>query len=95
MISSPPPPRWQVQGLSHMIKVCSPINNMEIAKRLLAFQNIYQAKFYAILLALTNIQQISCNIHIFPHIQNNIYLINNHVGRPSSQVPNTITHENS
>lgn len=58
---------------------------MEIAKRLPTFQNIHKAKFYAILLALTNIQQISCNIHIFPHIQNNIYLINNHVGRPLSQ----------
>jgi hypothetical protein len=69
MISSPLPLKGKGNNL-----------NMEIGKRLPAIQNIHHAKFYVILLVLTNIQQISCNIHIFPHIQqspmqtpNNVY----------------------
>ena len=65
--------------------VYSQLDNIQIAERLPRFQNILRVELYAIWLALANTQELNHDINIFTDSLNSIYLINNHVRRPSSQ----------
>jgi ribonuclease HI len=74
-----------IEGNTAGSGVYSPNNNTKIAERLPGYQNILKAELNAILLAVKNIQLTKIDTHIFTDSLNSIYLINNHIHRPTSQ----------
>ena len=75
----------QIEGNTVGSGIYSPNNNTQISERLPGYQNILRAELNAILIAIKTIQTTQTDTHIFTDNLNSIYLINNHIQRPTSQ----------